>query len=149
MGYDSFYMRLWYPERNRNEILSIYYTDGKWSAEKIKYKKFTLELVKSIESLNIIELNQATPLISWKEFTDSLFYYGLNSFQGKYKLNGYCPAGGADGDEYVFELATRDRYRFFTYWSPFSYNEYCEEGKPVVNLLRFINKQFGVEGYNE
>lgn len=52
---------------------------------------------------------------------------------------------GDDGIDYVFEIATKDKYRMYHYWTPASYFEKYWQAKNVTQIAEVLQREFGFD----
>ena len=94
---------------------------------------------KTGDSTFIVKL--LNPVSGWKNFSDTLDYYQLQTLPTQQMINNFRDKLILDGSWVTIEVATRKSYRLLTYSNPSSY-EYSE-CKKVVSFLQFLWQQFG------
>ena len=52
---------------------------------------------------------------------------------------------GKDGIDYVFEIATRDKYRMFHYWTPSLYSDKVWQAKNVTLISELLQNEFALD----
>lgn len=141
-GLDSLQVRIWYPERKINRIISLKYSSRQWTGylytfEK-KYNERTRDYVFDSATSTVI-----SPSSGWHNFVERLFGLRITTLPDMKEIAGNAGAG-ADGDTYVIEIATHKRYRLYRYNNP-SDNTVYKEVKYMTQIIELLNKEFNIK----
>lgn len=52
---------------------------------------------------------------------------------------------GDDGVDYVFEIASKNEYRMFHYWSPVLYIDKFWQARNIVNVVKLLQNEFSLD----
>ena len=143
-GYDSIQIRIWYPKTMGRSIIIIRKHDQKWQAF-----LYTVNYENSVGSdstgkVQNYSQKEIFPKISWEELMKRIFSLGIESLPDMDEIPEY-DRGGIDGFTYNFEIATKQSYRFYSYWMPYSYSNKLWQAKRIVEILKLIKDQFDLD----
>ena len=133
-GYDSLQLRIWLGHSLAIEkhLVVITRQQGKW-----KGRLFTLRVkwnatndTQRVVSRTVREIH---PSMGWDKLMGQLLRLDITTLP-----NG--PDGGMDGMEYAVEVAVKDSYRFYRYWSPDTTPKDKGSGK-MIDIVRLLKKQ--------
>lgn len=151
LGADSIEIRiyedgaLWQPDR----MIVIKNESGIWNSTLITYwtrtasqaerqfdstdfwNQYYNEIVDSSETKNL------KPDCSWNNLMDSLLVYKIFTLPQQEEIKGF-KNNVNDGISYYFEIATKSKYKFYTYHYPDLYND--ENNKQATNILKLISR---------
>lgn len=134
-GYDSLQIRVW-SEQSRayiKHLIIISKKDRKW---RCLFYTMKVDWNDKNDSETVLthSVREIIPSMGWSKFTDRLLTLGITKLP-----NG--PAGGMDGEDYCVEIATRDEYRFYKYWSPETTESKFWGSKNMVEIMRLLEKE--------
>jgi hypothetical protein len=140
-GFDNLQIRIWYDfslvkERN---LVVITNRDTKWQAT-----IYNLEVDWDGHTETILSktVKQVTPKSSWDILLKKLMNFKILTLPDQNDIPNY--GGGADGNTYNIEVATKNQYRFYGYWEPQMYQDKYWQAKSMANILKLINQEFDV-----
>lgn len=135
-GFDSLEIRIWfdYSLAIDQQLIVLTRKDGQWKGRFItmvvkQNLREDSELV--IQSSNVA----VVPKMGWETFIRELFARDITTLP-------YGPDGGEDGTSYDIEVATRNTYRFYSYWSPESTEDKDQESKKMVSIIHLLEQAF-------
>ena len=118
------------------EIFSIRLKDNEWSGV---YYEFTGPDINHIT----VDSTLVTPKNGWCNFMNELFSYGILHLPNVNSTTVGQNMAVADGGYSFFEIGSKNKYRFYYYYSPdLMLDERFEEAKKVVSIFRFIDENF-------
>ena len=139
-GFDSIFLRIWYPYRSNVQVIDIKKIVEKWDAE---YHSMEIDLINDkLHAVNI-KTQQIHPESGWNSFTSNLFSLNILNMPHQSELSGY-ESGDADGTSITVEIATRKSYRIYSYTNPNVHLEF-PEAKQVENIMELIENELGVK----
>ena len=138
-GYDSIFIRLWYVYRFNFQVIDLKKSNGKWSAE-IHY----IELGNVNDKLEVIKTNSIniTPKSDWNIFIGKLFSLNILTLPDDSELPDY--GFGTDGAFVTVEIATRSKYRIYSYSEPIMHLK-IPEAANMENIMILIEQELGVK----
>ena len=140
-GFDSLMLRIWYPERVQQYMVQIANTSGKWEAELYIYEESYSET--EADRIRNVQIRKLQPKSGWAQFTDELFTLGITTLPDMESIPNY-PGIGADGNGYHVEVATIDKYRFYSHSEIIDLD--IDEAQKMVKIMNLLNYEFEIEG---
>ncbi|MEO8146236.1 MAG: hypothetical protein ABI723_01300 [Bacteroidia bacterium] len=151
LGVDSIEIRIYQQGGwNPNHVIIIKNENKIWSASVISYHTHLLS-ENEIQFDTTSDTNQFFHLVvdsaefenlivksSWNNLLDSLQFFGINTLPSQQDIKGFEDRSD-DGIEYHFEIATKHRYKFYTYHCPAMYSDNYNQS--IVNILGLINRE--------
>ncbi len=137
-GYDSIFIRLWYTYGSTKQVVELRKTLGKWNAE---FHSMELGIVDSKISITNTASIHGYPKSNWNVFTDKLFSFDILNLPDDSELYNYNV--DADGNFVVVEIASKNKYRIYSYSVPYVHLEFPEAVK-MENIMKLIEEEFGV-----
>lgn len=135
-GFDSLMLRIWYPERVQQYMVEIANTNGKWNAKLYVYEEEN-------DGITNLQVRILKPKSGWAHFSQELFGLGITTLPDMENISNY-PGIGADGNGYHVEVATLDKYRFYSHSDIIDLD--IEEAQKMVKIMNLLNNEFGIEG---
>jgi len=137
-GASNLEIRIWYEfSRYSEKKLVIIRNKGfDWIA---KVYRFDEERANEFKNISI---KQPNPKSGWKEFMNQLFANKILTLPRSSDLPEY-PVG-ADGFDYIIEIATSSQYRLYDYWEPMEYEKQLPEAKNMSSILKTLEKELDV-----
>jgi len=142
IGYDSLQIRIWYNYGllDIQNVAIIKRNNGQWKAELL-----TLNFDENDSSLMrmpiLKERINKVPASGWTFFLKGLVELNIMGLPDQRKVSGYKEMLGADGVSYNVEVATKEEYRFFSYWQPDIYKKESKEAMNMELTLEFLEKE--------
>ena len=137
LGYDSLQLRIWfdYSLAKSRHLIIIRRKDGKWDC---RLYKMLVEWSPRQDSQIVVNktIKKIVPKMGLDKFMKRLFALDITSLP-----NG--PSGGMDGTSYEIEVATKDQYRFYEYWSPDTTEQKFWGSKNMVEIIDLLEKECG------
>lgn len=141
-GFDSLQLRIWYPERVQQHVVVIIRISKGWKATLYTYEE-VYDIVNGIDSINNIKVRKLAPQSGWISFTKKLIGLNITTLVDSDNIPNYS-GGGADGNSYCVEVATNDKYRFYTYGEIEGID--IQEARQMVRIMNLSNTEFSIEG---
>lgn len=141
-GYNGLEIRVWYefsrvPERR---LVIITNNDTIWQATSYSWK---VNWDGEKESVNSKEIKQVTPKSGWPIFASKLLGFHITTLPDMNNISGY--QDGKDGKMYNIEIASKNHYRFYSYWQPHDNRDKIQEAKDMSKILDLFNSELGVK----
>jgi hypothetical protein len=140
-GYDSLEIRIWlgHSLALKRNVVIISRRHNKWSGELVTFtvghdEKSGEELVEKKQIKNV------TPNSGWESLVTKLFSLKITTLPDETNLTGYNGCG-ADGLPYYFEVATMNKYRFFTYCNVEDNTQNFPEARYVHGTGRLLEQE--------
>jgi hypothetical protein len=136
LGFDSLEIRIWldYSLAINNQLIVLTRKDGQW-----KGRFITIAIKQNLRGDSELVVHSSNvavvPKMGWEIFIKELFALGITTLPDG-------PGGGEDGIGYDIEVATRNTYRFYSYWSP-EITEHKDPGsKKMVSIIHLLEQAF-------
>ena len=117
-GFNDLQARIWlgYSQAINHDILIIKYKNNKWSGELLTYtilgsERFNL-------TFKILDYKNVAPKIGWDNLLNKVNEIQVFSSQKEWETPNCCGGGGLDGNLYMFEIATSNKYRVYKFYNP-------------------------------
>ncbi|MDP3665971.1 MAG: hypothetical protein Q8R50_04760 [Sediminibacterium sp.] len=142
VGYDSLQIRIWYDYGllDVKNVVVIKGGNEQWSAELL-----TLQFDDNDSSYMrkpiLKERINKVPVSGWPSFIKGLSELNITKLPDQAKVAGYKDILGADGVSYNVEVATKEEYRFYSYWQPGAYKKKFKEAMSMESALEFLEKE--------
>jgi len=140
-GFDNLQIRVWYNFALVREMKLVEITnkDKNWTATVYNLQ---VDWDGETETLLSKKVKQVTPKSGWSNFSKKLLDLKVLTLPDQDDLPNYHI--GMDGRTYNVELATKNQYRFYSYWVPQAYQEKFWQAKNMVNILKLLEQELGV-----
>jgi hypothetical protein len=141
-GFEDFQMRIWLGHSMAKKIYVIIIK------EKEKITTGELLAFTSIhsegfaENIKILEYKKVQPKSGWPSLLESEEWGLMEKFFDNYDTIAYNGSGGGDGITYLFEVASRNKFKTYEFSNP---EEVSSTNKYAKNILRFadlLEKEF-------
>ena len=143
-GYKDIQIRIWLHSwlAIKKDLIILSRTKHNWTGELITA---TYKYNDSLQEHLIVkkEFKQIAPKSGWDNLFHSLVDLKLLTLSDMNELPNYIM--GDDGIDYVFEIATKSKYRMFHYWTPDSYSEKYWQAKNVTLIAAILQKEFAFD----
>lgn len=140
-GYDSIFIRLWYVYRFSLQVVDLKKSEAVWKAE---FHNMQLDLINdTIQPVNI-KSNPAFPKSGWENFTGKLFALNVLNLPDDLEIKDYHLNGAMDASFVTVEIATKSKYRIYSYTEPYVHLEF-PEAKSMENIIKLIDEELGVK----
>jgi len=141
-GFDSLQLRIWlgHSLAVKRNVVVLKNTNKQWTAQLITYSHGHSEKGKTFISNK--DVKAVTPKSGWANFIQRLFDLQILVLPNGQDIQGYRSCGGTDGIDYVFESATRSKYRFYYYCNPDVNMNQFREVRNVVEFSNLLEKEF-------
>lgn len=136
LGYDSLQIRVWfdYSLARKKHLLIIKRANNIWICQ--LYTIQTLwNAVTDRETILSKDIRNVKPKIGFENFAKKLLSYKITSLPNE-------KSSGLDGVTYCIEVATKNQYRFYKYWSPETTENKSWESKNIVKIINLLEKEF-------
>jgi hypothetical protein len=139
-GFDSIEIAIWTNVNHVQKVFVIKNAKGAWSASFIRFGPVLDKYRDSVVGFRY-NVSPVAPRSSWNAFAAQLFGDHILTLPDERKLPKYEIVG--DGRHLAVEVATREKYRIYTYTNP-EMNERIQEAQDVMSILDLIKNEFGV-----
>jgi hypothetical protein len=143
-GYKDIQIRIWLHSwlAIKKDLVILSRTNHNWTGELITA---TYKYNDSLQEHLIVkkESKQIVPKSGWDNLFKSLVDLKLLTLSDMYELPNYTM--GDDGIDYVFEIATKDKYRMYHYWTPSSYSDKYWQAKNVTQIAEVLQREFAFD----
>jgi len=143
-GFDSLQIRIWYDSAlsNKDKLLILKYKNSKWKGffYSLNVEWNAYKLTNKIRKSKIIEVH---PSSGWESFTSKVFENKIESLPNMKDINGLVHRW-SDGKTYSIEIATKSKYRFYSYHLPEKFIKF-DEVKNIIKILIAIENEFKIK----
>lgn len=144
-GYDSLQLRIWctYGNLKKTHLILISNNDGKWNGT--LYRLLINRKADSDTSyfLEKEEKRKVTPKSGWEQLTNNMNELKITVLPSYEYLPGY--GIGVDGEFYMIEIATRNKYRFYDYFDPQNEAKDFKEAAALEKFLKILEYEFSFQ----
>ena len=148
IGVDSFEFRIYeeFSLGTPDRLFIIKNENYKWKCSLYHYWTIRLEKESPMRIEEMISntfvdscsFKNIIPLCGWNKFIDTLNHLNLFSLPSQSEINGFSD-GVEDGIDFRFEVATKERYKYYSYHCPEIYKDV--NNKKATQILEFIGRQ--------
>jgi hypothetical protein len=144
-GYDSMQIRIWgtHARIPGMRLLILKCASGKWEGDLLVIE--SNPDTSSGKQAIIKEQKSITPKSGWNSLIEKLSALQITSLPHMLELPGLT-SDFVDGPEYGVEIAVRNAYRFYWYWSPQGFKEY-QQTRNMSAILQLLGEEFGIQDY--
>lgn len=144
-GYDSIFIRLWYVMTPKLQVIDLKKSDGIWKAES---HNMQLDLINDTIQIVNVKSNPAFPKSGWESFTTKLFSKNILNLPDDSEKKDYNLNSATDASFVIVEIATKNKYKIYSYTEPFVHLEF-PEAKLMANIMNFIEQELGMKRYKK
>jgi hypothetical protein len=144
-GFDSLQIRIWYDYSlfTQRDLLIISRTNSSWTAFiynlTVAWDSFTdTEKIKTKKYKGVIPKN------GWDNLINKLIQLKITTLPNMDDIPGLMD-GWTDEISYNVEVSTTKMYRFYGYHLPDKFQDKYWQAKNMVDILRLIEKEFGLK----
>ena len=137
-GFDNLQIRVWYEFSRvlERRLVIITNKDTAWTATVYNMKVISDEIISK-------EIIQMTPKSGWPYFVKKLLDLKIVTLPSMVNIVG--DEGGKDGKTFNVEVATKNQYRFYTYWEPHDYQNKFWQAKNMAEIIDLLKTELNVE----
>ncbi|HEY0751932.1 MAG TPA: hypothetical protein VGD26_12295 [Chitinophagaceae bacterium] len=140
-GFDSAQIRLWvdFALYKGRELYMIKHENGSWSAD---VYKMMVERVDNLDKEIITSrtVKSVTPKLGWDLFVDSMLILDIETLPNMSDIPGLVD-GWDDGVDYNIEIATKYRYRYYSYHLPEEFQDNYWQARNMVRIVNLIRRE--------
>jgi hypothetical protein len=137
-GFDSLQIRIWYPERKKRRLYVIKYSSRKVQVESIDIIT-NYDSKSGEEIVTVMNKHEPIPKTGESGFFRTLLSLGVHTVPDESQIIGFN-GGGADGDSYSVEIASKYYYRFYSISNP-ELNTSFKEIRRFKDIISFIDSE--------
>ena len=121
----------------------VFSNKGSWTAD-VYYMRFAVQdgFTQTIDSLQYQKYSLGDPKLGWNKFTDSLKHLGLFTLSDYSVVPGYGADLNTDEFSYEVEIASKRKYRIYSYPQPAERIQKFSEAKKFMQVIEFIKSEF-------
>lgn len=140
-GFHDLQIRVWYDFATAKEqkLIVITNKDTNWTAAIYNWQVGRDGKTETILSK---KLRAVVPISGWPTFSKKLLHLQIVTLPTQDDVEGY--SAGSEGRTYSVELATKDQYRFYSYWEPQVYQDKFWQAKNMSEILKLIETELGM-----
>lgn len=143
-GFKDLQIRIWLHDwlAIKKNMVILSRTDRKWTGELIT---MTYEYNVSQQEHRMANKTsrQIVPKSGWNYLFKQLMELKTMTIDDMEDLPNYQV--GDDGVDYVFEIASKNQYRMFHYWSPALYTDKFWQAKNIVSIVKLLQNEFALD----
>jgi hypothetical protein len=110
----------------------------KWKGYYYRYEEKKASRMHLLGKVTSYKRKKMKPQIGWLSFNRQMKALDVYSLPGDQRSTAYLP--NRDGVTYLVEAATRDQYRFFSYWCPDS--QEGPEAERMEKITELVREEF-------
>lgn len=139
-GFHDLQIRVWYNAAlvKERKLVVITNKDTNWTATIYDWQ---LDRNGDTETMLSKKVRQASPKSGWPIFSKKLLDLKVLTLPNQDDVEGYSAGDG--GTTYSVEVATKDQYRFYSYWQPQSCKDRFWEAKNMTEMLQLFETELG------
>jgi hypothetical protein len=137
-GFDSIQIRIWfnYSLARTKHLFVFKFTNDSWSGMLFEMQ-LEYDSRADFEKLVSKKVKTIRPHSGWKNFSTKLLALDIKTLPNESN-------GGLDGVSYCVEVATRDMYRFYRYWSPETTSSVNLNSRKMHSVIELLEREFRV-----
>ena len=141
-GYDSIQIRIWrgFANTDSSQLIILKSQNDEWKGFVGNFKFFFNERNELISINKKIE--QKSPRSSWNGFMRRINEMKINDLPDCNELSNYPQISG--GENFIFEIATKRKYRIYNYPEPDMAKDEIWQAKNVIEIFELIEYEFGL-----
>ena len=135
-GYKSIQIRIWlgHSMASKKQVIILSNRSGQWKGRVVCYAG-NCYCIKSDKYIN--------PSHGWGSLLEKIQQLQITTLPNGDDIAGFLGCCGADGIDYIFEIATEKKYRFYDYSNPEEYTDKFWQAKNVVEFANMLENEFG------
>ncbi|MBS1511595.1 MAG: hypothetical protein JST86_12185 [Bacteroidetes bacterium] len=139
-GFQDLQIRVWYTIAfsKAQKLVLIINKDSSWT---VTVYDMQVNWNGETEKLLSKTVRQVTPHSGWATFSKTLADLKIISLPNQDDVEGY--SGGEDGKTYSVEVATKNLYRFYSYWEPQQNQNQFWQAKNMTAMLTLFDDELG------
>jgi hypothetical protein len=139
-GFHDLQIRVWYNAAlvREQRLVIITNKDTSWTAD---IYDFQVDLGDKTQTIISKQISQVSPKSGWPTFSKKLLDLRIMTLLNQDDVEGY--SAEKDGRTYSVEVATKNQYRFYSYWEPQGYKDKFLEAKYMTDILNLFETELG------
>ncbi len=142
---DSFHLRFW----TSSQAIDVWTTDfSYYSAIITNYaQRYDDKLLrKAVYKIGKVYSNQISlDSIKAKRLFNMIRHLSIAELPSDHEVKGW--GTGFDGEEYLIEVSTTNRYQFKTYWTPRIFTDSLKEAEQIQKFIDFLYHDLKIQDY--
>ncbi|MCW3074760.1 MAG: hypothetical protein JWP69_1829 [Flaviaesturariibacter sp.] len=140
-GFDDLQIRVWYDFAlvRERRLVVITNNDANWTATVYHLQ---VDWDGKTETILSKKVKQLIPKSGWTTFSKKLLDLKVVTLPSQDYIKGY--SGGEDGRTYNVEVASKNQYRFYSYWEPQEYQTKFWQAKNMADILKLFETELGI-----
>lgn len=137
-GFHDLQIRIWYDHSlvKERKLIIISNKDSIWTAT---IYEMQVEWDGVSETVVSKKVRDASPKAGWPTFSRRILELQILTLPTQDDVEGY--SAGDDGTTYNVEVATKNSYRFYSYWEPHGYKDRFPEARNMSAILELLDKE--------
>ena len=123
------------------QVIDLKKSDGIWKAES---HNMQLDLINDTIQIVNIKSNPVFPKSGWESFTSKLFSINILNLPDDSEIKDYNLNSATDASFVIVEIATKNKYKIYSYTEPFVHLEF-PEAKLMENIMNLIEQELGMK----
>jgi hypothetical protein len=142
LGYDSLQVRIWLAHSMAVtcHVVILKLRENKWKAQLVTYEDND-DMNPKDPAGNWEKIRPVTPRSGWKDFLKYLRESNIINLPHSAEMAECDLHGHTDGIDYIIEIATNKKYRFYYYCNPEDEHG-CSLGKSIYQFANLLEKEF-------
>lgn len=143
-GFKDLQIRIWLHDwlAIKKNMVILSRTNRKWSGELITMT-YEYNVPQQEHRMASKTSRQIVPKSGWNYLFKQLLELKIMTIDDMEDLPNYRV--GDDGVDYVFEIAGKDEYRMFHYWSPALYMDKFWQARNIVSVAKLLQNEFALD----
>ena len=140
-GFDSLFIRVWQTSDTTIFAIDVKFEKNHWSSA---LHKIEMSIVDNEIVYGNLRSVFAGPKSGWPNFSKKLINSGILDLPSDIKLKDYHNTTASDASFVTIEVATKNRYRIYSYSQPGMHLQY-PEAKKMTLILDYLSNEFNFE----
>jgi len=143
-GFKDLQIRIWLHDwlAVKKNMVILSRTNRKWSGKLITMN-YEYNVTQQEHRMASKTSRQIVPKSGWNYLFKQLLELKIMTIDDMEDLPDYRV--GDDGVDYIFEIASKDKYRMFHYWSPALYTDKYWQAKNIVSVVKLLQNEFALD----
>ena len=140
-GFHDLQIRVWYDFAlvKEQKLIVITNKDTNWTAAVYDLQ---VDWDGKHETILSKKIRHVAPKSGWTTFSKKLLDLQILTLPNQDDVEGY--SAGDDGITYNIEVATKNQYRFYSYWEPQRYQDKFWQAKNMADILKLFKQELDV-----